>query len=258
MLTVDFDRFPVSAGHRVLDVGCGAGRHSFEALRRGARVVAFDRDADELAGAAELLAAMRAEGEAPAGANGVAARGDVLTLPFLDGAFDRVIASEILEHVPEDGRAMEEIARVLRPGGLAVVTVPRLWPERVCWALSERYRNTPGGHVRVYSARELEARLAGAGLTPIARDHAHALHSPYWWLKCAVGVDRDDHPLARAYHRLLVWDITARPLVTRLAERALAPVMGKSLVMYLRKPAAAEPYGARDVAREPAAADAGR
>ncbi|MFI5427919.1 hypothetical protein [Aeromicrobium sp. UC242_57] len=37
------------------------------------------------------------------------------------------------------------------------------------------------------------------------RDHAHALHSPYWWLKCAVGVNREQHPLVRAYHRPLVW-----------------------------------------------------
>jgi len=68
--------------------------------------------------------------------------------------------------------------------------------------------------------------------------HAHGLHSPYWWLKCTVGVDRDDHPLARAYHRLLVWDIMRHPPVTRLAERALNPVIGKSIVMYARKPVA--------------------
>jgi hypothetical protein len=71
-----------------------------------------------------------------------------------------------------------------------------------------------------------------------AHHHAHALHSPYWWLKCAVGVRRDDHPLARAYHRLLVWDIMSRPAATRLTERALNPILGKSLVMYAAKPLA--------------------
>jgi hypothetical protein len=70
-----------------------------------------------------------------------------------------------------------------------------------------------------------------------AHHHAHGLHSPYWWLKCAVGVGDDDHPLARAYHRLLVWDIMKRPVSTRLAERALNPLIGKSLVLYARKPA---------------------
>ena len=80
---------------------------------------------------------------------------------------------------------------------------------------------------------------SGAGLVYEGRDHAHGLHSPYWWIKCAVGVDRDQHPLVKAYHRVLVWDIMKKPLATRLAERALNPLIGKSLVLYLRKPEAA-------------------
>ena len=68
MLTVDFGRFPVGPGDRVLDLGCGAGRHAFEALRRGATVVALDADAAELSGVAEMAAAMRQQGEAPPGA----------------------------------------------------------------------------------------------------------------------------------------------------------------------------------------------
>lgn len=65
--------------------------------------------------------------------------------------------------------------------------------------------------------------------------HAHALHSPYWWLKCAVGVEKEN-ALTRAYHRLLVWDMMKRPRLTVTAERLLNPVLGKSLVLYLRKP----------------------
>ena len=158
-------------------------------------------------------------------------------MPFPDGSFDRVIAAEVLEHIPADRHALREIARVLRPGGRLAVTVPAWLPERVCWGLSEDYHNTPGGHVRIYTRREMEAKLAQAGLRPGGHHHAHGLHSPYWWLKCAVGVHDDGHPLARAYHRLLVWDIMKRPAVTRLAEQALNPLIGKSLVVYAEKPA---------------------
>jgi SAM-dependent methyltransferase len=157
-------------------------------------------------------------------------------MPFATGSFDVVIASEILEHIPDDNAAMSEIARVLRPNGLAAVTVPRCGPEQVCWALSEDYHNTPGGHVRIYRGDQLVARLTGAGLKPRRTGHAHALHSPYWWLKCAVGVRRDDALLPGLYHRFLVWDMTHRPLVTRWLEGALNPVIGKSLVVYLEKP----------------------
>jgi SAM-dependent methyltransferase len=224
----------------VLDLGCGAGRHAFEAFRRGGRVVAFDADAGELEAVGGMLAAMREAGQDPPGASARVVRGDATAMPFADGAFDRVIAAEVLEHIPGDQRALHEIARVLRPGGVAAVTVPSWLPERICWSLSDDYHNVPGGHVRIYTRPELEAKLRAAGLSVGAHHHAHGLHSPYWWLKCAVGVHDDGHPLARAYHRLLVWDIVKRPKVTRLAERALDPVIGKSLVIYAEKPQAPE------------------
>ena len=68
MLTVDFDRLGVEAGDRVLDMGCGAGRHAFELYRRGTDVVAFDQDADELSAVSDMFAAMRAENQVPDGA----------------------------------------------------------------------------------------------------------------------------------------------------------------------------------------------
>ena len=233
---MDFRRFPVGPGDRLLDLGCGAGRHAFEAYRRGADVVAFDADHGELRQVASMTTAMRDAGEGPPGAAARPVGGDATAMPFGDAAFDRVIAAEVLEHVPADRRALAEIARVLRPGGLLAVTVPAWLPERICWRLSDDYHNTPGGHVRIYTRPELEAKLRAAGLVVGGHHHAHGLHSPYWWLKCAVGVHKDAHPLARAYHRLLVWDIMAHPPVTRIAERALNPLIGKSVVVYAHKP----------------------
>ncbi|MDQ1396391.1 MAG: hypothetical protein QOG64_1650 [Acidimicrobiaceae bacterium] len=236
MLTVQYERLGVRPGDRLLDLGCGAGRHAFEALRRGARVVALDADAAEVKDAAALLQAMIDEGEAGHLGDGAAAVGDALTLPFPDAAFDRIIAAEVLEHVPADRAAMAELARVLRPGGTLAVTVPRWFPELVNWALSDDYHNNPGGHIRIYRRSALVERLVAAGLEPYGSHHAHALHTPYWWLKCAVGVRDDDHRAVQAYHRLLVWDITHSRSPLRMADRVLNPIIGKSLIVYLRKP----------------------
>src|SRR3712207_7376601 len=54
-------------------------------------------------------------GDAPTGARYEVVRGDLLALPFPDASVDRVIASEVLEHIPDDATAMAEIARVLKP-----------------------------------------------------------------------------------------------------------------------------------------------
>jgi SAM-dependent methyltransferase len=232
LLTVDYSRLQIAPGDRVLDVGAGNGRHAFEAYRRGARVVPFDLDRQELAAVAGMCGAMRAEGEAPAEAGSAAVSGDATRLPFADGSFDRVIAAEVFEHILDDQRAMDEVARVLRPGGVLAVTVPAWLPERICWGLSREYHEVPGGHVRIYTRLELEAKLRRAGFAIGGHHHAHGLHSPYWWVKCLVGVGNDDHPAAKAYHRMLVWDIMKQPAATRLAEQALNPLIGKSVVVY--------------------------
>ena len=236
MLTVDYDLLDVRPGMRVLDLGCGEGRHAFEAYRRGAAVLAVDWGQHEVATTAEWLGAIAAAGEAPAGATAAVARADLRALPVPDASVDRVIASEVLEHIGDDVSAIAEIARVLRPGGRVAVTVPRYGPERVCWSLSDRYHADAGGHLRIYRGDQLWERLAQAGLQPTDTHHAHALHAPYWWLKCAVGIDRDT-AVTRVYHRLLVWDLMKRPRVTRAAERALDPLIGKSFVIYADKPA---------------------
>jgi SAM-dependent methyltransferase len=236
MLTANYERLDLHVGDTVLDLGCGFGRHAFEAARRGAHVVALDAGRDEVEGVVATFVAMAQAGELTNVATRAAAvQGDALHLPFADASFDRVIAAEVLEHIAEDGSAMAELSRVLKPGGTMAVTVPRFGPEAVNWALSNEYHDVPGGHVRIYRRSTLVQRLGRAGLRPVGSHHAHALHSPYWWLKCLVGPGRD-HPLVRAYHRLLVWDITSAPPVTRVTERVLNPLLGKSLVLYLEKP----------------------
>ena len=255
MLTVDYDRLGVREGDRLLDLGCGFGRHAYEGLRRGADVIACDLALEELAKVQEIYGVMKADGEAPQGAAATVTCADATRLPFPDGSFDRIIASEVLEHIPEDAVAMNELARVLRPGGSIAVTVPARLAESICWKLSDDYYapKAEGGHVRIYRRSELESRLEQAGLTPWGHHQAHALHSPYWWLRCAVGPDNDAHAAVRAYHKLLCWDIESQPAVTRLADRLLNPVIGKSLAVYATKPAL--PWiGARTEGRVRAAA----
>jgi hypothetical protein len=108
--------------------------------------------------------------------------------------------------------------------------------------------------VRIYSQTELESKLRAAGLSIIGSHHAHALHSPYWWLKCAVGPRRDDHPLVTRYRKFLEWDIIEQPKSMKIVDRALSPLLGKSLIIYARKMPVPNPIESSDEPRsEPAA-----
>jgi ubiquinone/menaquinone biosynthesis C-methylase UbiE len=236
MRTIEPARLGLAAGDRVLDVGCGDGRHMHAAAEEtDVDVVGVDLDTDRLRSArADYEQYVAGEHD---GAFEVAAA-DALGLPFPDGAFDAVVCSEVLEHVPDYESAIDELERVLAPGGVLAVSFPRYGPERVCWALSEAYHQTPGGHVRIFCRATVKKALSDRGLDFEGRAFAHALHAPYWWLKCLWWERRDeDQPLPLAlYERVLEYDVLNEPRVTRALEERLNPVLGKSVVFYFENP----------------------
>lgn len=235
MITVDFSRLKVPPGSRVLDIGCGSGRHTCEAYRlKEIQVTGADLNHRDLLEARGRLAYHDQLGEHGGGCWSLSAA-DVTRLPFADECFDLVICSEVLEHIPNHGKAMGEIVRVLKPGKTLVVSVPRWLPERICWALSDEYFNANQGHVRIYRKKDLIRGLERIGTRFMGHHYAHSIHSPYWWLKCLVGPTRTDSTVVTLYHRLLTWDIMQKPWITRFIDRLFNPVLGKSLVVYLVK-----------------------
>ena len=140
-----------------------------------------------------------------------------------------------MEHIIDHKNAVTEAVRVLKPDKNMVVSVPSYFPERVCWTLSEEYRKTDNGHVRIYKKKGIIDLLESAGVKKWEVHSAHGLHTPYWWLKCLVGPSREDNRLVNKYHELLVWDMMKHPRLTRLLDHLLNPIIGKSTVVYLRK-----------------------
>ena len=202
MLTVDFDRLQLRPGDKLLDMGCGGGRHAFAAMKRGASVLALDYSEADLKDVRATVGAMREAGEIPATLPWMTVNGDALRLPFPDASIDRIVCSEVLEHIWDYRGAITELVRVLKPGGRMAVTIPTRWPERVNWALDHEYHDAPGAHVRIFRQHELEQDLEGAGLWLRGSHHAHALHSPYWWIRCMGGVNQPDRRGGEALPRL--------------------------------------------------------
>ena len=232
MLTVDFREIAQREGTRVLDAGCGSGRHLCEAFRTpGTAVAGVDLNWDDLRRTKGFLSSMSVENDG----NWIVARADVTNLPFADGCFDVVICAEVLEHIAENRAAVGELLRVLKAGGDLVVTVPRFLPERICWMLSSAYHREPGGHIRIYKKAELRALLGDGGASCRGIRYRHGLHAPYWWLRCLVGHKNETFPLVRAYRKFLEWDIIRHPPLTAMLDRILNPLIGKSIVFYLKK-----------------------
>jgi SAM-dependent methyltransferase len=236
LLTVDLERLDVRDGHRVLDAGCGEGRHCFGCLERGADVVGLDLDLGSLRHAS---LALRARG-AQLGRLGGSVQGDAFHLPFRDATFDRVICSEVMEHVHDYRGAARELARVTKPGGRVAVTIPTATSENLYLRLGDDYFESPGGHIRIFRPQELSRGLASAGLSTRGVGFAHGFHTPYWVLRSAMRLpDADRSRLVRAYRSFLIRATTSK-LLGRL-EKILDFACPKSLILYADKIAAPRP-----------------
>jgi SAM-dependent methyltransferase len=134
----------------VLEVGCGSGYYTRALVQAGARVTATDLSPAYVEQARRL---------APEAAFLVE---DAQYLSFPDESFDRVLMTEVVEHVPEPARAVEEAARVLRPGGVLALSTPsRRAPMNLAYALKRRIRGFEvNEHLHEFTPGELRELLA--------------------------------------------------------------------------------------------------
>ena len=235
MLTVDFRLLPINSGERVMDMGCGEGRHSWHVCSQDhCTVYGMDMDEVSLQKARYVLAMMCAADEIRA--NWHLLKGDTQTLPFPDGTFDKIVCSEVLEHVIDDEQGVRELVRVLKDGGSIAVSVPCHFPESLYWRISEAYHTNPGGHIRIYKENEMIDMLTRNDLEIYAVRYKHAFHSVYWLLKCLVGVRDEQALLPRIYHKFLAWEMDKDRWFFRKLEGFLDNFFPKSMVFYLQKP----------------------
>lgn len=233
MQTINFKLLSIAQGDCLLDLGCGEGRHIIHAcLEHNILGVGVDLSLRDLRTAAERFAPFS---QYNSQSHLVLQQSDATCLPFADNSFDKIICSEVLEHIENYAGVLQEICRILKPGGILALSVPRAWPEKICWALCEAYHQVDGGHIRIFKAAQLRAEVQAMGFRLTHRYWAHALHSPFWWLKCLYWKHQEKSQLINIYHRILVWDLMNKPWLTQTLEKILNPLLGKSVVMHFVK-----------------------
>lgn len=242
MLTIDFKYINIRDNDCILDLGCGEGRHTLgtQLSFPKSNVIGVDISLEDLHLARKkhvsFISCSEHENQTP-DKGFLYHCGDAYKLPFADNTFDHIICSEVLEHLADDQLAIKEMTRVLKDKGSLNISVPRTWPEKICWVLSKEYHLVPGGHIRIFSAKTLQKNIEKYHFSKTKKHWAHALHSPYWWLRCLFWEKEDNKQfwLVKQYHKILVWDLMKKPWITQKLEKFLNPIMGKSVVLYFTK-----------------------
>lgn len=204
----------------VLDLGTGTGGN-LRLLKQLGFTQVVGLDANEMA-----IQCCREKGFAEV------KKGDICDLPFEDHRFQLVLATDILEHVDDDLRALAEIKRVLRPGGEAVMTVPAF---QSLWGIQDEL----GHHKRRYRIRTLQRRVREAGME--CRESFYfnyLLFFPIWLARKLVRLSRAPiknenqmiHPMLNPLlHSIFTADVLTAPRIK--------PPFGVSLLIVGRKPA---------------------
>ena len=231
MLTVDFDKLQIDKKNLVLDVGCGFGRHSLEFLQRGASVFSVDLDFQSLQKTHYALSSFKKEKSLEN--NFLVHSADALKLPFQNETFDKIICSEVMEHVSDDQKACDELYRVLKKEGRIAITVPTYFSEQIYDLLTFEYFSSPGGHVRKYKPKDLEQVMKNSGFEIYGIDFKHSFHTPWWIIRCVVGLHLNKHPLTKAYHKFLHLGLYSN--LMRHLEKFFNYFFPKSVVLYAWK-----------------------
>ena len=234
IVNIDFRRhFRLQPGERVLDLGCGNGRHTLEAARFPVRVVGLDFSPDDIRAAKFMYDDLKRKGEATGHADFII--GDAQNLPFKDGAFDKSLCTEVFEHIPDDRRGIAEFERVTKPGADVAVSVPNYWPETVFWTLSWEYWHTPGGHVRRYRPGEMWRILESQNIDVQFQRNRHSVQAVYWFFRCLFGKDNENFLPVRLCFKLINWHHNRRIKLLERIEATANLVIGKDMILYGRK-----------------------
>lgn len=222
--------FPIRGEDHVLDVGCGDGTYIDFCARLGAEVTFIDVDAETVRRVESRLqnSPARAVHHFVSDAN---------PLPLADACMDKIISTEVIEHVDDPSQFLRELVRVGKPGALYLLAVPDAVSEGVQKALAPPVYFQKPNHINVFTRDHFEQLVLDAGLI-IEKRTCYGFYWSVWWSffwTCEQDLSVIDHPLVTQWAQ--TWETLLKTRDGLRIKQALDAVMPKSQVIIARKPA---------------------
>jgi SAM-dependent methyltransferase len=232
---IDFPGFDIRAEDTVVDVGCGGGDVCLYAGRMGASVIGIDVEPSLIERTTNAMS------EVGSGSfRGIVS--DANPIPLPDGIASVVVATEVMEHVPDPASFLSELVRIGRPGARYLLSVPDPKSERIMKRIAPTWYWEPPLHVNVFQPDDLDQLLKCAGLE-VRSTHSSGFYWSMWWLfRMAVGMghkyaEPPDHPLLRHWNAVMAELLATSDGLTILSE--LDDLVPKSQIVIAAKPSRA-------------------
>jgi len=222
--------FPVGPGNVLADIGCGSGDHAYFCAAMGAQVILADMDPAALAQASALLARLQ---PAPRFETRLT---DGATLPIADATADRVICTEVIEHVDDPALLMQELVRIGRPDALYLLSCPDPQAEAIFKRIAHPMHFERPNHIRILGREEFATIVVDAGLV-IEHRLSRGFYNMLWWVLfwgCpSLGADMR-HPLLDSWAN--TWSLLLDQPNGPTIKNALDDLLPHSQVIIARKP----------------------
>lgn len=224
-----FTDFKVQAEDRVLDVGCGDGGYIGYCANCGADVTFVDIDPDKIKETEERL-----QGSPARGIHGLVS--DANPLPLPDNHFDKVICTEVMEHVDHPVRFLAELVRVGKPGALYLLSVPDLASETVQQQVAPQLYFEKPHHIHIFSSEEFTHMVSESGLIIEKQTSYGFFWSMFWafFWTCDQDLSEPWHPLLQHWGR--TWETLLSMRDGPRIKQALDQALPKSQIIIARKP----------------------
>jgi ubiquinone/menaquinone biosynthesis C-methylase UbiE len=231
--TIDLKYFSVTKGLNILDYGCGSGRKALDFASKNVNIYAVDTDKKSLSILEKNILNKNIKNIS------ITKIEKNRSLLFKNSFFDRVILSEVLEHVDSPSSVIEEIYRVMKKGGILCVSIPTSTTERVYNFLNPNYYSK-AGHRRVFTKNEIILLLEseGFGVNKIYKENFK--FAIYWILASLLKINPSDSgetenrtSLDKYYYK--IWGILYLLRVANLVERMGNSLFPKSIYLYAEK-----------------------
>lgn len=221
--------FKICSGERVIDVGCGEGAFAQFCAKQGADLTFVDIDPAMVAQTERLLqdtAASRLQGIVS----------DASPLPLTDAQFDKVVCTEVIEHVDHPAAFLQELVRVGKPGALYLLSVPDPTSEAVQKAVAPPLYFEKPYHIHQFSRETFDQLVTEAGLVIIDKRFSGFYWSIFWsfFWSCEQDLSAPQHPLLASWTN--TWGLMLQTKDGARIKQALDQVMPKSQIVIARKP----------------------